>query len=67
MFYYHIVLLYAGTTDPDFRGFVIQARTMADGSAVGTFTVGNGVTDQRTACTDNVSDSELCLGSYKIS
>ena len=38
----------------DFRGFIIQARTMADDSPVGQFMIGTN-TDQQLLCTGNVS------------
>ena len=44
----------ATANNTDFRGFIIQARTMADGSPVGQFMTGNS-TDQQVQCTNNVS------------
>ena len=44
----------ANDTDMNFRGFIIQARTMADYSPVGQFMIGNS-TDQKVQCTDDVS------------
>ena len=59
----YVVLLSANNDNPDFRGFIIQARRMADDSPVGIFTVTSGATDQQTRCDLDVSDSDLC--SYK--
>ena len=40
--------------DPDFRGFLVQARTVADETPVGEFMIGSN-TDQQNQCMDNVS------------
>lgn len=44
-------MLSGGSSNTNFRGFLIQASTMADGTAVGTFMV-DGAADQQTQCTD---------------
>ena len=40
--------------DQDFRGFLIQARTVADETPVGEFMIGSS-TDQQNRCMNNVS------------
>lgn len=52
LFIYPIVILSGSSGNADFRGFLIQGRTMATNTAVGTFVDNGG--DQRTACTNNV-------------
>ena len=59
--WFHTLLSYAFTVvlsgtpaNMDFRGFLIQARTMADGSPVGQFMT-DGSNDQQSRCTGNVS------------
>ena len=53
MFHYflydHAVVLSGGTMSPDFRGFIIQARRVADDSPVGLFVDGD---DYQPLCTD---------------
>ena len=44
----------ANDTTMDFRGFIIQARTMADDSPVGQFINGTNA-NQQVRCTNNVS------------
>ena len=46
-------MLSGGATNTDFRGFIIQARTMADGSPVGEFMTGSN-TDQQLLCDGDV-------------
>ena len=46
-------MLSGTTTEPNFRGFLIQGRVMADETATGIFT-DNGA-DQRVTCTGDVS------------
>jgi len=43
-----------GTTNPDFRGFLIQARLAADGTRVGTFAASG--TDYQSACNNVRAD-----------
>ena len=50
----YAVMLSGGTTNTDFRGFIIQARTMADDSPVGEFMAGSNSQPQ---CTNDV-----CIG-----
>ena len=50
----YTVMLSGGTTNTDFRGFIIQASTMADDSPVGEFMIGS---NSRPQCTSNV-----CIG-----
>ena len=53
--YYNIlVILSGGDVNQDFRGFLMQARTMADETPVGEFMIGSS-TDQQNRCMDNVS------------
>ena len=50
----YTVMLSGGTSNTDFRGFIIQARTMADNSPVGEFMAGSNSQPQ---CT-----SDVCIG-----
>ena len=52
---YSAVVLSGTNANEDFRGFLIQGRTMADGSPVGTFEIGSN-TNQQTVCTGMVSN-----------
>jgi len=47
-----IVILQGGSTNQDFKGFMIQGRVQADNSPVGTFHAGNNYQRQ---CSRNVS------------
>ena len=51
---YCTVVLRGGTTNADFRGFMIQGRVMADDSPVGTFD-DDGATDYQVQCNQDVS------------
>ena len=53
--YYSTVVLSGSTQNPSFRGFLIQGRTAADGSPVGTFVIGATAANQQAVCTGNVS------------
>ena len=48
------VVLQGGTTNIDFRGFMIQGRVMADDSPAGTFDDGS-ATDYQVQCNQDVS------------
>ena len=50
------VVLSGGMENTDFRGFIIQAQTVADGSPVGSFMGG---TNSQPVCTDDVGLSWL--------
>lgn len=60
---YSAVVLSGSNTNSNFRGFLIQARTVADDSAVGTFFVTNSGGDHQTVCTARVSVLHLCVKS----
>ena len=50
------VTLEGGTTNMDYRGFMIQGRLLADGTTpVGTFSNPTSDPDYQTQCTDDVS------------
>ena len=54
-YFYYTVILSGSSSNPNFRGFLIQGRVVADGTtAAGTFVVNEN--NQRTACR-NVSVS----------
>ena len=46
-------MLSGTANDTNFRGFLVQGRTMADNSPIGTFTNNGG--DQQLVCEENVS------------
>ena len=51
-----IVILQGGSSNPDFKGFMIQGRTKADNSPVGTFN-DTDKTDYQTQCSGEVSST----------
>ena len=58
-FYTYLVQLRGTSRDSNFKGFLIQARTVVDGSAVGSFDSG---TLHQQACTNEVSIN--CVAQY---